>query len=492
MKKSYRSALAGILLQHPLATPLRHPVASTSRLFSLSHAQSDGNSPNSNSRSSHQHSTSSYLLAHAQAEEEAEQEALDLQRRKPDPNDKPWDGDEPQARALRRILQDQYKPLKIKGYKKAIPQPAPLPSHLFQPTSTPSPASTPVKYPWEVTFKSPDNFTPSIRSAYIPSRSGMTVKLPDRARDRSGARRVEDAATASWDYSAGFRADGSGLPRAGGGAGGRGGAVMVPTNADAYENEVEHEDRKQGVRRVHVPVSMRAWGGFIEDKIVKAREDGLFKNVKGRGKPLPVDDARSNPFIPRDEFLINRIIHSQGTCPPWIEIQLELEAETSSFRNELRAAWVRRAVRMLSLGGVTKNAIWLAQNGWRDAEWEQKERSFHEAAISSLNSLTRRYNTQAPYTVRRSLFKVEKELESCFKDSGSVIADDLKRIMDGGYSATTSVGRGKGGEERIVQIDGFGEERGAVKETMWRAFRRLITQVLGKDDRLMVETVRVK
>ena len=44
---------------------------------------------------------------------------------------------------------------------------------------------------------------------------------------------------------------------------------------------------------------MRAWSGFVEDKIETARRDGLFNEVKGRGKPMERDEAAANPFIAR-------------------------------------------------------------------------------------------------------------------------------------------------------------------------------------------------
>lgn len=53
---------------------------------------------------------------------------------------------------------------------------------------------------------------------------------------------------------------------------------------------------------------MRVYEGFIEEKIKKAREQGLFKNVKGRGKPIPRDEEEGNPFISREDFLINRLV----------------------------------------------------------------------------------------------------------------------------------------------------------------------------------------
>ena len=33
------------------------------------------------------------------------------------------------------------------------------------------------------------------------------------------------------------------------------------------------------------------------------------------------DNEQSNPFIPREEFLMNRIVQRQGAAPPWVEFQ---------------------------------------------------------------------------------------------------------------------------------------------------------------------------
>ena len=48
---------------------------------------------------------------------------------------------------------------------------------------------------------------------------------------------------------------------------------------------------------------------------------GHFKDLKGRGKPLEMTVEERNPFIAREEFLMNRIVQRQGAAPPWIEIQ---------------------------------------------------------------------------------------------------------------------------------------------------------------------------
>lgn len=83
------------------------------------------------------------------------------------------------------------------------------------------------------------------------------------------------------DYGAGFR------------AGGVGERVMVPD-----EREGEGEGGKRDGRRAMG--GMRAWDGIVEDKIQQAQRDGLFKKVRGRGKPMLRDvEAESNPYIKR-------------------------------------------------------------------------------------------------------------------------------------------------------------------------------------------------
>lgn len=60
---------------------------------------------------------------------------------------------------------------------------------------------------------------------------------------------------------------------------------------------------------------------LMNDVIQKARLEGQFKTLKGRGKPLVQITDEKNPFIAREEFLMNRIVQRNGAAPPWVEIQ---------------------------------------------------------------------------------------------------------------------------------------------------------------------------
>jgi DnaJ family protein C protein 28 len=53
----------------------------------------------------------------------------------------------------------------------------------------------------------------------------------------------------------------------------------------------------------------------------KAVRDGKFATVAGRGAPIARSADEGNPFIAREEFLLNRMVQRQGAAPPWVELQ---------------------------------------------------------------------------------------------------------------------------------------------------------------------------
>ena len=107
------------------------------------------------------------------------------------------------------------------------------------------------------------------------------------------------------------------------------------------------------------------------------------------------DPASKNPFIAREEYLMNRIVQRQGAMPAWVEFQQDLTTALDSFRETLRQSWIRRAFRMIT----SENSIHSLPSfsaaklrRMRDVEWEEKERGFHETAIGEINKLVMRYN----------------------------------------------------------------------------------------------------
>ncbi|BGO97256.1 hypothetical protein NBRC10513v2_001176 [Rhodotorula toruloides] len=445
-------------------------------------------------------SAAAFIAAQAEAEEQRENEEDGRARKRepvvPDPE--AWTGEETRERMLKRILEDQYKPLRVKGYKKAIPKPAPLPSQAFEssPTSASSSASsstpdvdpeaipTRTLMPWEVEFKAPNHYNPL--PGYRPSPSstststaligaGLSAKKAALAAARKDAallssrptaarkQRLASAYERSLDYRGGVRPSGA----QNGSFSGRGIAVPV------------HVDESGGVGHSG---EMRVWEGFIEEKIKQARRAGVFDNVKGRGKPMPKDEAESNPFITRTEFLMNRILKEQEAAPPWVEMQKELETALANFRSELRASWTRRAVRIRSSEGLTQAVVREIREGWKDREWEERERAYHEVSIKSLNDLTRKYNIIAPYNVRRTLLSLRHELDAAITSCAPSIAAELQRRIDSGMSSPSPgvIYTDTGKVQSMTADEMGGEKKADKKDTMWKAFKRVLVEVLSK------------
>lgn len=121
----------------------------------------------------------------------------------------------------------------------------------------------------------------------------------------------------------------------------------------------------------------------------------------------------------------------------------------------LRQAWTRRAIRTLTAlhpASLLPKLTLADVTAMRDAEWEAKERSYHETALDEVNALVRKYNGLAPYAVRRAYYMRAAELERAYRDAGEDILRGLEeRARRGpGHRRPVSAGEddegGGGGE----------------------------------------------
>ncbi|KAH9927083.1 uncharacterized protein BXZ73DRAFT_49078 [Epithele typhae] len=231
------------------------------------------------------------------------------------------------------------------------------------------------------------------------------------------------------------------------------------------------------VRRPN-PVTLKGWASLVEDRIEKARQAGHFKNIRGRGQPMVRATEDKNPFIGREEFLMNRIVQRQGAAPPWVEIQGELETAVHAFREIVKQSWTRRALRTLTalhpaslLPRLTLDDV----TAMRDPEWEAKERSYHETALEELNSLVRKYNGLAPYAVRRAYYMRSVELERVYKEAGEDILEGFTERAKQGGALPRRPGFGDEDEGGGGAGDGAGRSFG-----LRDMFRDLVAAIRGR------------
>ncbi|KAI6100263.1 hypothetical protein F5141DRAFT_1009706 [Pisolithus sp. B1] len=343
-----------------------------------------------------------------------------------------WSGEESVQDAVQRMLVDKYKPLRTGIVRTADEKLKDAPPQITSETTYPGVrtwkeiANEPLlpavegHKPWHTTFKAPSHASASIKFGNIELPSTRSVSAPTDERTRRTERellkrkeqasRLTRARESTLDYRLGLR-DGS--------------------------------DRRPA--RVN-PVTLKGWQSLVEDRIEKARMAGAFDKVSGRGQPIARVSEERNPFIAREEFLMNRIVQRNGATPPWVEVQIELESAVNSFRETLRQSWTRRAVRMLTVSqsAATLPDLSLAMvTTMRDREWENRECSYHNTAIAELNSLVRKYNAMAPYAVRRPYYVREVELEKAYEDCGEEILRVMreKEEKTSGYSVSISTAK---------------------------------------------------
>ncbi|CZT14852.1 uncharacterized protein RCC_00790 [Ramularia collo-cygni] len=63
---------------------------------------------------------------------------------------------------------------------------------------------------------------------------------------------------------------------------------------------------------------------------------------------------------------------------------------------------------------------------FRDPQWLQTERPYHELAVKELNGLTRSYNLMAPDLAKKPYFSVERELQKCYADVAPQVAATIR------------------------------------------------------------------
>ncbi|KAG5352244.1 hypothetical protein C0989_003075 [Termitomyces sp. Mn162] len=406
-------------------------------------------------RRSLHNSASDKLFADAAREETEEQEQEQAQAKPTsrlsalENEHENWDGDERIQDTVLRMLVDKYKPLRTgtirsadQKLKLSPPGVRPRSQVMVMPITpaTGSWATEPLlpskegHQPWHTTFKVPDHATSSIKYASLPAlpaqsavQRSMPVDEKAKRKEREERKRMEQgirlgrAKEATLDYRLGVRGSG-------GGPGGQ-------TN----------------------PVSLKGWTSLVEDRIEKARKAGVFQNIKGRGRPLVTSMDESNPFIAREEFLMNRIVQRNGAVPPWVEVQGELDNAVATFREILRQSWVRRVVNMITsttppalLHTFTLGDI----KNIRDSEWEQRERSYHQVALEELNALVRKYNGMAPYAVRRPYYIHNVEMERLFENCAESILSALKERTQTQETKKMANAAGERGESSVVGTKG--------------------------------------
>ena len=142
------------------------------------------------------------------------------------------------------------------------------------------------------------------------------------------------------------------------------------------------------------------WQNLIDDLIEEGREQGVFDNLPGKGKPL---NLKRNLFAPEKE-LAHGLLKQNDLKPAWIMARSELMTQIDNLRTDIKRKWVlyEREYR-LGQGEGPRSALVIA---WDDVclKWIE--------TIAELNRQINNFNLKRP-SDKLEMFKLnlDKELE---------------------------------------------------------------------------------
>lgn len=120
----------------------------------------------------------------------------------------------------------------------------------------------------------------------------------------------------------------------------------------------------------------------IEEHIRRAEEEGQFKDLPGKGKPLHIED---NPHVVPEWRLAHHLLRSSGFSLPWIEVWREIETDLQRARTTLERNWqwyLNARAEYPSLDNV-------------DTEWLGAQDTFREE-VKQINKRIEGYNLGVP------------------------------------------------------------------------------------------------
>lgn len=136
----------------------------------------------------------------------------------------------------------------------------------------------------------------------------------------------------------------------------------------------------------------------VEDQIRRAMEEGKFSNLRGKGKPLHLDE---NPLEDPEWRAAHHMLQSSGFTLPWIETRQEIEVALEKARISLARAWAWRNTALQEKHHPSDV----------EADWKRALAAFEEE-ITSLNKRIFSYNLEVPSEqFQRQMLNVEREVE---------------------------------------------------------------------------------
>lgn len=155
------------------------------------------------------------------------------------------------------------------------------------------------------------------------------------------------------------------------------------------ENELEQAKRKQRMRE--------DWDGLLDDIVQEGVDNGLFDDLKGKGKPLNLSSNRFDG----GRGLANAILKDNDVPPSWIADRTMILSDRDELREQIKRKWAWHLDRFEGAPAPEKDRLTIS---WDDfcLQWQAK--------IEAINKRIVTYNLKRP-SEKLEIFKLSLEDE---------------------------------------------------------------------------------
>ncbi len=124
------------------------------------------------------------------------------------------------------------------------------------------------------------------------------------------------------------------------------------------------------------------WGSFVDKKIREAMDQGEFENLKGEGKPLPLEE---NPLEEEGKWAAHHLLKENGFTLPWIAKRAEILEEVERAKVPLNRAFE-----------IFQDRISFRENDAQaKASWERSKAAYVQR-VAAINKKIDDYNLMVP------------------------------------------------------------------------------------------------
>ncbi|KPM41185.1 hypothetical protein AK830_g5346 [Neonectria ditissima] len=196
----------------------------------------------------------------------------------------------------------------------------------------------------------------------------------------------------------------------------------------------------------HASRMIASKGGSLEEQMRRAEEYAAAEEVHNPSARVRGEEEKTTttPVV---------VLSDKTEKDESNEINGRQTSESTTCENEARASVeVSTTPASVSKSGMGSGRL---PPPFRDATWEQTEKSYLSLAVEELNRLTRSYNLMAPDLAKKGYYTLERELRACFADVAPEVAREIQA-------------RALGGPVRSLGLRGDGERvrGGGVLETL--------------------------